>query len=337
MADFPRSLRLTLSKAKFALGNTPKIEKPRCKDPFWVPEGKQAVCLISADFEMAWAFHFMHPSRREDGLADRMGMRTRGNVPFILDLCDKTGVPITWATVGHLMLDECVPENSIKHPEIPRPPYYSNPYWNYDHGDWFDDDPCSNVKDAPAWYAPDLVRDIISRKVSHEIACHSFSHIDASDANCPADVFLAEMNRCIELAGYFNSKLVSFVHPGHQTGHLDILAEKDFSNFRTDTGNVLGPPKKHPTGLWEYRNTQELAWREGWSAGYILSRLKRIIDRAIKYHSLCVFWFHPSMDHRFVTKVFPGFLEYLDRQRNKIAIMTHSEYANFLDNSGEDI
>lgn len=330
MADLPRRVRLALSKAKFALGFTPRIEKPDFPAVDWIPKGKKAVCLISADFEMAWAFHFMHPSRRQEGLAERMGTRTRENVPRILDMCDKSGIPITWATVGHLMLDNCAPVDGIKHPEIPRPPYYSNPYWAYDHGDWFDEDPCSSVADAPAWYAPDLVQNILSRKTPHEIGCHTFSHIDASDANCPPEVFKAEIDRCTELATQYKVNLTSFVHPGHQTGHLDILANAGFTSFRTDAGNILGPPKKHSTGLWEFRNTQELAWREGWSAGYHLARLSRILSRAVQHRSLCVLWFHPSMDERFVTGVFPGLLDHLKQNRDSIAVMTHAVYADYL-------
>ena len=40
------------------------------------------------------------------------------------------------------------------------------------------DDPCTNVINDPAWYASDLVDKIIKADVNHEIACHTFSHLD---------------------------------------------------------------------------------------------------------------------------------------------------------------
>ena len=45
-------------------------------------------------------------------------MKTRENVPKILNLCEIYDIPITWATVGHLFLSNCKRVNKIAHPEI---------------------------------------------------------------------------------------------------------------------------------------------------------------------------------------------------------------------------
>lgn len=332
MADLRRIVRLNLSKIKFACGFTPYIDRGLHGTFKYIPSGKKAVCLISADFEMAWAFRYLQD---ENDARDpqRMANLTRENIPSILDDCDRYQIPITWATVGHLFLDSCDEVDGVIHPEIPRPPYYTNPYWAYNRGDWFDADPATDVQRHPAWYAPDLIQDILERSVRHEIGCHTFSHIDASDANCPQVVFNAEIEQCIRLAAAQGIRLSSFVHPGHQLGHFDSLSKLGFTNFRSDGVSILGPPVKHGSGLWEYRNTYELTWREGWSANYHLSRLKTIILRAIKNNSLCVLWFHPSMDERFVKYVFPGFLQFLHNQSDKLSCLTHGEYAQFLNES----
>jgi len=324
-------LRAQLSKLKFALGLNPVIEKTNEDPSKYIPEGYKAVCLISADFEMAWAFRYLKDERRFDpDIAEKMGILTRENVPIILDYCDQYNIPITWATVGHLFLKSCKKENGKKHPNIPRIPYSNSKYWDYRSGDWFDDDPCTDYKIDPAWYAPDIIDDILSRNVKHEIGCHSFSHIDCSDENCPADVFEAEIKECQKLAGERGITLKSFVHPGHQIGNLDNLKKLGFTSFRTDYGNNLALPNKHSTGLWEFRNSAGFGMRDDWSIGYHVKRYCTIIDRAIKSNRVCVLWFHPTISELFIKEIFPVVFSYLFKKREKVLCMTHENYSKFL-------
>jgi hypothetical protein len=327
----PKFYRAQLSKLKFALGLNPVVEKTKEDPGKYIPEGYKAVCLISADFEMAWAFRYLKDDRRfEPDIAEEMGMLTRKNVPKILDYCDQCNIPITWATVGHLFLKSCNKEDGKKHTNIPRIPYSDSKYWDYRSGDWFDADPCTDFKKDPAWYAPDLIDDILSRKVKHEIACHSFSHIDCSDLNCPPEVFEAEIRECQRLAAERGISLKSFVHPGHQIGHLEDLKKLGFSSYRTDYGNNLAIPHQHSSGLWELRNSAGLTLRRDWSVQYHIKRYKTIIDRAIKHRRVCIFWFHPTMSPKFVKEVFPIILSYLDKQRDRILSMTHEKYVEYL-------
>jgi hypothetical protein len=60
--------------------------------------------VFSADFEMAWAFRY---SKTLASKAVEIGLKERENVPTLLDLFDKYQIPATWATVGHLFLNEC--------------------------------------------------------------------------------------------------------------------------------------------------------------------------------------------------------------------------------------
>lgn len=331
MNDIYRKLRADLSKLKFIMGLNPRVQRPDADYRNYIPKPYKAVCLISADFEMAWASRYTKSVENPLQKAIEDGYRTRRNVPKILDLCDQYNIPITWATVGHLFLESCEQTNGVKHPEIPRLPYFENKFWKFDKGDWFDYDPCTDYKTDPAWYAPDLIRDILGRKTIHEIGCHTFSHVDCRDIIDNGTVFEAEIVRCRDIAQEWGLELKSFVHPGHTIGNLDTLAKHGFTSIRTDYGDSLSLPIKHGCGLWELKNTAELAYRPDWTIQYHIHRFKKIIDRAIKYNRVCVFWFHPSFSCLVADDIFPGIMQYLHYKRADIYSTTHTEYCRYLE------
>lgn len=325
-----KNIKAQLSKIKFSMGLTPRLEVFLSNKFDFIPKGYKAVCLVSADFEMAWASRYTKKSANPLKKAINDGLQTRTNIPRILDLCDEYSIPVTWATVGHLFLEKCGHFEGLKHPDIPRLNYFENEFWKYDKGDWFDYDPCTDYHIDPAWYAPDLIKDILSRNTKHEIGCHTFSHVDCRDSIDEGQIIEAEIKKCLEIASKWGLQLKSFVHPGHTIGHLSMLKEHGFTSFRTDYRDVLGYPVIHQSGLWEYRNTAGLDWREGWSAKHHIHRYQAIIDRAITHQRLCVFWFHPSFPTRFVEEVLPSVFAYLHERKDDILLMTHAEYADYL-------
>src|SRR5438094_5657593 len=112
----------------------------------------RAAACISADFELSWAFRH-HPAE----VARAQGRRERENIPLLLQIFERCAFPITWATVGHLFLERCVrSSHGLAHPEMPRPP--RNALWT---GDWYVHDPCTDYKQDPLWYAPDLIQNIL--------------------------------------------------------------------------------------------------------------------------------------------------------------------------------
>ena len=322
-------LKAQLSKVKFLLNRNPIIERTNEDFRKYIPQPFKAVCLISADFELAWAFRFSKKRIQNKNYPVQKANNSRKNVPKLIELFEKYDIPITWATVGHLFLDNCDEINGVKHPEINRLPKFKNEYWNYSGDDWFADDPCTSYKKNPSWYCPDLINDILGSSVKHEIGCHTFSHIDCRDKVCSDKVFLSEIKESKRLANDFGIELKSFVHPGHQIGNLNNLINEGFTSFRTDN-TILGYPKLHENGLWEFQNTAILDWREGWSAKYHIKRYIEIINRAIKHHKVCVFYFHPSMPPKFVELVFPKLLEILDEKRAEIKCLTHKDYVKYL-------
>ena len=200
------------------------------------PAGAKAAVVISADLEMAWAWRYSKKNEDAVALALQKAEQTRKNLPALLDLFDQFNVPVTWATVGHLFLEGCNRPNGRAHPDLPRPPHFENEFWRYVQGDWLDGDPCSDYHRDPAWYAPDLLRSILSAKVKHEVACHIFSHIDCSEGNCPPEVMDSELAQCQRLAGNFGISLRSFVFPGNLTGNFISLKEHGFNAYRYEIG-----------------------------------------------------------------------------------------------------
>lgn len=322
-------MKSVLSKINFALSRNPRIEK--C-DNFrkYIPAPYSSVVTITADFELAWAWRYSKENKNTLDSAVLYAKKERENVPAILDLCDRYNIPITWATVGHLFLKDCKRINGIAHPEIPKVNNYDSPYWDFKSKDWFEYDPCTNFRDSPEWYAPDLIEMILKSKVKHEIGCHTFSHIDCRDEVCPPELFEAELNECKKEAARLGLELKSFVHPGHTIGNLDNLAELGFTSFQSDPGNILGYPIKHKNGLWELKRTYEFVRREGWNIDYHTYRYKTILERAINNNSVCNFWFHPSLDKRFLDKVLPKIFGYLNEKKDGILITTVEGYIGWL-------
>ena len=318
-----------LSKVNFFLGNNPEIQRNKDWQNF-IPDGYQSVLLISADFELAWAWRYTKSTTTPLQKALKKAQLERENVPKIINLCEQYNIPITWATVGHLFLDSCKNDNGLPHSNLPRLRKFENDYWKFEGEDWFEYDPCTNYKEAPCWYAPDLIKKILNSEVDHEIACHTFSHIDCREEVCTAEIMYNELKECQDIAYKWGIEMESFVHPGHTIGNLDTLSKQGFTNYRTNYRNVLGYPQKHPNGLWEFEQTTEFTIREGWSIDYHIYRYKTIIKRAIANNSICVLWFHPSFDSRMVELVWPILFDFLANNSDDIWITTHQKYVAYL-------
>jgi peptidoglycan/xylan/chitin deacetylase (PgdA/CDA1 family) len=318
-----------LSKLSFEVGRNPKVEKPENAKQL-IPKPYKSVLMISADFELAWAFRYTKTQKNPVANAIEKARVARKNFPGIIELCEKYNVPITWATVGHLFLDSCSKENGVAHKHLERLNHFESPYWKFDEGDWFKDDPCGNIKDDPEWYATDLINMIINSKVNHEIGSHTFSHIDCRESVCTPEVFKSELNECKKVASEKNIDLKSFVFPGHTLGNIDHLAGLGFTSYRSNFVNTLGYPTQRSDKLWEHKSTVEFDIRTNWSMKYHIYRYKKIVDRAIKNNTNCHFWFHPSMPHQFLTDIMPALFEHIDKRRDEIWPTTMGEYTNWL-------
>jgi len=186
----------------------------------------KGIFMVSIDLELAWGFNY--ELLKSSSIAEKylriIKERSRKNVKKLLELSEEFQIPFTWGIVGHLFLSSCTcGENGLAHPDMPRPALDVNK-------DWYSNDPCSNFFDEPLWYGIDIVKQILECKVEHEIACHSFSHIDFS--KCSRKVTLAEIIECKKVMKDYGIKTKSFIFPKNRIGHLDILKQEGFKAFR---------------------------------------------------------------------------------------------------------
>ena len=260
-----------------------------------------------------------------------MARRERAMVHKVLALSERFSVPITWATVGHLFLESCQRKEASAHSDMPRLQNFENRYWKFKGKDWFDDDPCCNWKEAVEWYAPDLINEIVNSKVRHEIACHTFSHIDCSNNICSEEVLAEELRKCKEQTARYNQQLKSFVFPGNFMGNLKVLKEEKITSYRVDK-DIFGFPRKDQYGLWKIPTTAEITQSpRGQMLDYYIEKYRTIVNKAIRLRRLCHFWFHLSADTEFLLGVLTPLFDFIDSKRRKVCIMTMKDYTGFLE------
>jgi peptidoglycan/xylan/chitin deacetylase (PgdA/CDA1 family) len=301
-----RILRSIFSlKGNFATGIAPvkKVFDGIEIAPFWNACG--SAVSISADFELNWAFRSLPAEQR-----DRLGSAERDNVPYILDLLAEFGIPITWATVGHLFLASCACEGEYAHRNMPRPPL--NARWQ---GDWYKHDPCTGLGHDPLWYAPDLVEQIIQAKVPHEVGSHSFSHIDFSPQTSDRELVKKEMEESLAAMAPFGLRFKSLVYPFNHMGHSyhDLLHQYGVIAVRHRDEKVrLSYPERSPAGVYKIYESMNLRSSDHYD---YRDKAELFIDHAVQHGMAYHLWFHPSDPRAVFQKEFCEILQIIQRQR----------------------
>lgn len=322
----PRSFKGYFTRAVFVLSGKPFVKKKHHDMDKLFPGGQKGGLIISADFEMAWAFRY---SKRNKNYLE-LAHRERENVPVIVKLCERYNIPVTWATVGHLFLESCSVDD---HSWMERIPYFDK-HWLFDKGDWFDHDPCTNFKDSPEWYAPDLIKMIHDSKVNHEFGCHSFSHIHCADEICPPKVFEDELRASKDAASNFGLVFKSFVFPGGTVGNLRVLKKFGYKIYRKNLSFDLCYPYYDDHGILITASSHLLGDSgHGWSDDYTFGRIKKFIDKAVQTGTVCHLWFHPSVDKHSLNNIFPQVFAYIDslRSKRKLWVGTMGEIADHIE------
>lgn len=313
----PSSFHGYLTTLLYDLKIKPSFNR-KVKSPF-----AKGVIVFSADFEMAWAFRY---SKTRSQKAEELGLGERCNIPELVALFEKNKIPVTWATVGHLFMDSCEKNfEHFPHPEMPRPTYFENKNWSFQSGDWYQHDPCTNILNSPAWYAPDLIEQIVTSPLNHEIGCHTFSHIDFSYKNCSPELARAEIEKCRELALKKGITLKSMVFPGGTFGNYEILKEQGFTCYRFPMANHIDIPFIDPHGLVAIPSSLGLDRDNyNWSADFHLKIIDSFLKKTIKSKQVCHFWFHPSMDPWYIRYVLPFILEKIEAhvKNGEIEVLT---------------
>jgi peptidoglycan/xylan/chitin deacetylase (PgdA/CDA1 family) len=287
--------------------------------PFW--NACSAAVSISADFELNWAFRSLPAEQR-----DRLGATERLNVPYILDLLTEFGIPITWATVGHLFLARCASEGEYAHPNMPRPPL--NNRWQ---GDWYKHDPCTELVRDPLWYAPDLIEQVIRAKVPHEVGSHSFSHIDFSPQTSDRELVEREIEECLAAMAPLGLKLRSLVYPFNHMGHSyhDLLRKFGIIAVRHRDERIrLSYPERSASGVYKIYESMNLRSANRY---HYRDKAELFIDHAVEQGASYHLWFHPSDPHSVFQKEFYEILQIIQRQREagNVWVATMGDLASY--------
>ena len=318
-------------RAGYAMGQRPRVSPTQPVVAH--PSPYKACVIISADLELAWAWRYDKGVLNPQEYALRRAAQTRRNFPELLALFEQYNIPVSWAVVGHLFLDGCQRNDGRAHPELERLPYFENEFWRYQLGDWFDDDPCCAAAEAPAWYAPDLICAILDANVKHEIACHSFSHMDFSDGVCPPGVADSELQKCQEIAREWGLEMRSFVFPGNLVGNLASLKRYGFTAYRWHSGYELDVPRQDDLGLWQIPGGSCWEKPEGWPVDAWIGALRRCVERALETGTVLHLWFHPSCDPINVKTIFPALLDYVATHHRDLWVTTMAGLVDILDES----
>ncbi|MCC6004456.1 MAG: polysaccharide deacetylase family protein [Thermofilum sp.] len=158
----------------------------------WI-ELDKGIFIISIDTEFAWGFIDMLNTNLARKYLNIIKKRSRTNILKILKISEELNIPITFGFVGRLLLDDDQSRNSV-------------------------------------WYARDVFQQVLSSRVEHEIACHSFSHIDFS--RCSREEAQQDIRMCKRVMKNFGVDPVSFLYPRNRIGYLDILEKEGFKTFR---------------------------------------------------------------------------------------------------------
>jgi peptidoglycan/xylan/chitin deacetylase (PgdA/CDA1 family) len=305
----PRALKSLMARSLFQLSGKPFTGSSDVLPSLRFPHGFKGGLIISADFELGWAFRYS----KAEPYPEAKARQSRDNFPFLLKLFEDHGVPVTWATVGHLLLKGC---RKGDHDWMRPIPHFENAFWSFRQGGWFDSDPCTSWEKAKEWYAPDLIEAILNSKARHEIGCHTFSHVDFSYAHCPRERAGDELKACIDAAEPWGIELESFVFPAGTYGNYEVLRENGIRSYRKALPYELDYPASDALGLMVMPSACGLDDNGlGWSAPYFVRRYRRYVDKAVKTRTLCHFWFHPSLDDWFLKSVFPGVIKHAAARR----------------------
>lgn len=207
--------------------------------------GRRGAFILSLDTELAWG---SVPSGQVHERSWMFGA-TREVARALLDLLAAFEIHATWAVVGHLMLDHCRARGRVKHPELVRPRF---PWFE---GDWLADDPCTDARAEPYWYAPDLVESILKCPTSQEIGSHGFAHIPAGESGCSRECFESDLEAAIHAARAWGLELRSYVYPWDSVGHVDVLARHGFVAYR---GTLSEPDWVENSPDWVKRSRRAL-------------------------------------------------------------------------------
>jgi peptidoglycan/xylan/chitin deacetylase (PgdA/CDA1 family) len=158
---------------------------------------------FSIEVELAWGNH----DTREWSRLSTDGQLERTYLEKLLSVTARHEVPISFDVVGHLFLETCSGTHDGPH----RP-------------GWFAADPGTDRRTHGLFYAPDMIDDIRSTPVDHELCTHTFSHILFDEISDEVSAWELEQVQRLH-RDRLGRPTRSLVPPRHQSPPYDVLAD----------------------------------------------------------------------------------------------------------------
>ncbi|TLZ53574.1 MAG: hypothetical protein E6K17_09510 [Methanobacteriota archaeon] len=170
---------------------------------------------------------------------------------------------------------------------------------------------------------------VLRSGVEHEIAVHTYSHLDVS--KCSPETLVEEVDRCISVLAPARRPR-TFIFPWNREGHFDVLARLGFTAYR-GADRALGTPQKH-NGMW---NIPPVYYLGPLSYGQS-SLIKKFIALCVASRSVFHLWFHPwsivePSPEAFAADILEPVFKCLDERRREgeLELVTLGELARRLE------
>jgi peptidoglycan/xylan/chitin deacetylase (PgdA/CDA1 family) len=169
--------------------------------------------------------------------------------------------------------------------------------------------------------------------VQHEIAVHTYGHIDASI--CSPRELRADVERCLEVLG-LKSAPKTFIFPWNREGNYDTIREMGFTTYRAKKRAIAPPRKQHL--LW---NIAPVYYLDQKSLD-AFSLLRRYLDFCISTRTVFHLWLHPwsivigDDPDRIVKKTLEPLFHYVNKRRTsrELAVCTMGTLAEHFEAAG---
>ena len=125
---------------------------------------------------------------------------------------------------------------------------------------------------------------VLRSAVEHEIAVHTYSHLDVS--KCDEYVLVDEIERCVSVLALAR-RPTTFIFPWNRVGHFEVLTRLGFTAYR-GAERALGIPQKQ-NGMW---NIPPVYYLGPLSYGQT-SLIKKFLALCVTSRSVFHVWFHP--------------------------------------------
>ncbi|MFB6283405.1 MAG: polysaccharide deacetylase family protein [Halobacteria archaeon] len=196
---------------------------------------------LSLELELGWGRHDRPGDTKRVSKDREKETETLG---WLLELCDRYSVPITFNVVGHLLLTEC----DGHHP---------GPYPH----EWLQSDPGTDIGTNPRFYAPDMVRSIQTSDADHELASHTYTHVEAGEVE--DEVFQHELTVSRNThRGFGLPEPTTFTPPRHSVPPLSTLAQNGIKAVRINSPTYGNQPPGSPLSRFRWILTRKHPPRE---------------------------------------------------------------------------